>query len=116
MVFDPEMLRAMCEEDPAFEREILGEFMDSAGGLMAKMATALEAGDEAEIESAAHALKGSSRSVGAAALGDACDALEKLATSPDLAGATTVLDRVQGEYRRLLPRLIDHLKSIDPAA
>jgi HPt (histidine-containing phosphotransfer) domain-containing protein len=116
MVFDPEMLRAMCEDDLAFEREILGEFMEAAGGSMARMATALEAGDGGEIEFAAHALKGSSRSVGAVALGDACEALEDLAAARDLAGAAAAVERVQGEYRRLLPRLIDHLQSIDPAA
>jgi HPt (histidine-containing phosphotransfer) domain-containing protein len=115
MIFDRQHLRTMCDDDLAFEREVVGAFLDSAGDLMARMATALEAKDAAAIKAAAHGLKGSSRSIGGPALGDACSRLE-IAASGDLNGAPPALDQVQGEYQRLVAELIAHLGRLDTAA
>jgi len=116
LVFDREHLRTVCDGDAAFEREVVGSFLDSAGGLMARMATALEAADVPGIRAAAHALKGSSRSIGAPALGDACADLEASVVGGDLSSAARTLDRVQRQYQLLVAELVAHLGSTDAAA
>ena len=116
MVFDREYLRNMCDDDLEFERDVVGAFLDSAGDLMARMATALESSDVAGVRAAAHGLKGSSRSIGAPALGDACGRLETAASGGDFADAPAALDQVQEEYQLLVAELVAHLGRVDAAA
>jgi HPt (histidine-containing phosphotransfer) domain-containing protein len=116
LVFDPEYLRTMCDDDPEFEREVVGSFLDSAGDLMARMATALEAGDATGIRAAAHGLKGSSRSIGAPKLGDACAELETSVGAGDLGAAPAALRLVQDQYQLLVTELVAHLRRKDSAA
>ena len=104
-VLDSEHLNLVCGGDPVFEREILGDFLGQAEPQLAALAAAVEAGDTERTRFLAHALVGSGRSIGAAAFGEACRALETLARDGSIAQAPSCLERVQAEWRRLLERL-----------
>jgi signal transduction histidine kinase/DNA-binding response OmpR family regulator len=87
--------------DPELEREILAAFLSSAPGLLARMETSITRGDPALLAAAAHALKGSSRAVGAETLGVACEELETLGRQNDLSAARDAVARAAEELERL---------------
>ena len=107
-VFDLEHLRMVCGEDPAFEREILGDYLDQAEPQVARLEAAALASDPVELKFVAHALTGSSRSIGAVAFGDACAHLEAIAKRGALDEAPAALPRALEEWRRLREALRAH--------
>ncbi|MBI1755924.1 MAG: PAS domain S-box protein [Fimbriimonas ginsengisoli] len=91
---DGEHLQELSGGDPAFERELLDTFLDSVPGMLAELRESISAGDESTAVRAAHTLKGSSRSVGAAAFAQACQAVElalRNGMNPDLTEVETLL-------------------------
>ena len=75
---DISQLEMMTSGDPALAVEALGIFRQSAE-LWSRL---LDAGVDAEQwADAAHGIKGAARSIGAMALGDACETAEKLGRS-----------------------------------
>ena len=75
---DISQLEMMTSGDPALAVEALGIFRQSAE-LWSRL---LDAGADAEQwADAAHGIKGAARSIGAMALGDACETAEKLGRS-----------------------------------
>jgi HPt (histidine-containing phosphotransfer) domain-containing protein len=87
--------------DPEVEREILGAFLSSAPELLARIETSITCGDPLQLAAAAHALKGSSRAVGAEMLGAACEELELLGQQHDLAAARHAVARAADELQRI---------------
>jgi HPt (histidine-containing phosphotransfer) domain-containing protein len=86
-------------DDRELEREVLGLFVDQAQTVKRQ----LENSDVKERLFLAHSLKGSSRSVGAAAIADCCGALEKNPT-----------DKVTvARLKRLIDEACDFVASID---
>ena len=59
-----------------FLSDLLQTFLDDSATHVAAIHRALQAGDHAAVKKHAHVLKGASRSIGALALGDACEQLE----------------------------------------
>ena len=94
-------LRESCGGDPEIERELLGAFLSSAPELLARMASSITCGDAGRLAAAAHALKGSSRVVGAQTLGAACEELEMLGQRNDLARARQAVARAADELKRI---------------
>jgi PAS domain S-box-containing protein len=78
---DVSVLKSLVGDDEDTVREFLSEFLRSARGQVSEILAACDAGDNARIGSVAHKLKGSSRSVGAIALGDLCAELENFSRS-----------------------------------
>ena len=111
-ILDLEHLREVCDGDLAFEREIVGDFLAQVTPLHESLAAALAVGDAAAIRFAAHSLKGSSRSLGAVALGEACAALEEIGNREDLARAPAALQRTTVEIGRLRQRIQQHLSGL----
>ena len=107
-ILDLEHLRLVCCEDSDFEREIIGDFLAQAVPYVARLEAAVTAGDVTELKFVAHALTGSSRSLGAAAFGQACARLDALAKSGDLTDAPSALARAREEWERLRDRLEAH--------
>ena len=108
-VLDVEHLRTVCGGDLEFEREIIGDFMAQVDPLYGSLAAAVAANDAAGIRFAAHSLKGSSRSLGAVALAEACARLESMGQSGDLGDAPRSLEHAQAELTRFRQAIQIHL-------
>ena len=109
-VLDLAHLRDVCSDDVDFEREIIGDFMDQIGPMFERLAGAVAAGEPSAIRFAAHAIKGSSRSLGAVALAEACGRLEAIEDAEGVADAGRLLDRAAVEVDRLRDRIQRHLE------
>jgi len=83
-VLDRQHLLDVTEGDGAFEQELLSTFRSSARSILARLRTALSAGELSQVIREAHALKGACLNVGATALGDCASAIEKAARGGDL--------------------------------
>ena len=107
--FDFTCLRDGCGGDAEFEREVLGHFLTRAPETLARMDTAVGAGDGAELERASHALKGSCRQLGALPLGDLCEALEVMGRGGVLDQARDALATARTEFARVRAVLDSYL-------
>ena len=74
---DLSILQRVVGADPVRLQDFLEQFRLSALGVAAELQQALAQGQTAQVGALAHKLKGSARSVGALALGDLCEALER---------------------------------------
>jgi HPt (histidine-containing phosphotransfer) domain-containing protein len=88
-------------------RKVLQAYLDSAPETVTSLTKSQASGDKKTLGFAAHSLKGSSRTIGAARLGDLCQELENW---PDEAHVIPVVS----EYRRLLGEIQDYLARSTP--
>ena len=93
-----EMGRALGGDVP---RRILELYLGDSPARMAGLRQALAAGDRKAMETAAHALKGSSANLGASALAEQCHQLERLCRDAIPADAGAKLDALEAEYARV---------------
>jgi PAS domain S-box-containing protein len=101
LTLDREQLQESLSGDPERAQEVLSEFLSATDGLLAALVQALETGDSAEIERAAHQLAGSSRMVGGAAFGRVCTEIEAKGRCGRTEEAQTLFAHLQSEYTRL---------------
>jgi CheY-like chemotaxis protein len=103
-VLDParttELLRLQTHARPTFYRDLVARFVADADPLVASLHGALEDRDAERLKDAAHALKGSSRNLGARLLSAVCEGLERQASEGRLDGAATGIARVVHELER----------------
>jgi len=85
-------LKEISGGDIEFEREIAGEYIGQAWGLLAEIAQAVEAGDPEAQRRTAHTLKGSSRTVGAMGVAALAAQLESLGGGRDAVGTAARLE------------------------
>ena len=92
---------------PSMLREIIDKFLDTAEQQEAAIRAAIDRNEPAALAVAAHSLKGSSATVGAARMADICNQLERGARDGSVAGAKErlielkrELDRVSAFFRR----------------
>lgn len=83
-----------------FIDELTTTFLDDAPKLIAEMHRALTAGDAATLRRAAHSLKSSSASFGAARVAELAKSLEMAAQAGALESAPALLVRLAAEYRK----------------
>jgi len=97
---DPRSLAGLFGDDTGTIATMLADFVAAARASAAAILSAVAAGRSADVVAEAHRLKGSARIVGAAALGDAAEALEQGVKTQaiDLADRA---DRVTAELRRV---------------
>jgi two-component system sensor histidine kinase/response regulator len=100
-VLDVDQLLRVSGDDPDFERQLRDDFLASLPPLLADAQTALEASDGLALRALAHRLKGSSRTLGGDAVGDACEELEKTAERRSLEGAAEALWALRSELTRM---------------
>ena len=106
-ILDEEQLVSVCGEDPEFEALIVGEFRNVTVSAIDELRQAIAACDPARAKAWAHAIKGSSATLGGAALARTCQQLETLAGGePDWVMAEALLSQVQTGYS-LLQRALD---------
>jgi HPt (histidine-containing phosphotransfer) domain-containing protein len=88
---------------------VLEEYQRVSPDLAAKLQAAAKAGDGTDAASAAHALKGSSRTIGADQLGDVCERAETAANAGDVEALRTVVDEFQLEFAKLQKTIESYL-------
>jgi CheY-like chemotaxis protein len=111
---DLERLQLVTGGESALEEELLGIFLESTRETLEDMRTALEAGDARLLRAHAHVLKGSSRTIGAIALGEMAFELERLGSSSDLASAYGALLSADAAFVRMASAI--HSRRLPEAA
>ncbi|RME42827.1 MAG: response regulator, partial [Chloroflexi bacterium] len=81
--------------------ELIETYMEDATRLLEEMRAAAEQGDVEKLERAAHALKGSSATLGAELLSALCQELESMGRAGTLDGAAEQVADAQAEYERV---------------
>jgi CheY-like chemotaxis protein len=91
-VLDPAIVRSLRDAVSPDRRDALLEIFDTQRQVCVdEIGVAISAGDRAAVRRIAHKLKGGSRSLGAARLGDCCEALEHLSDAQDELGEADVV-------------------------
>jgi HPt (histidine-containing phosphotransfer) domain-containing protein len=101
----------LCD-DPAFEAEILGDFLCDAELVVAALGAAVRQKDAAECERLAHRLRGASQNLGAAALAKPALELEQAGREKDLTNAPHAQERLVAEFESLREFLRRRIRSI----
>jgi two-component system sensor histidine kinase/response regulator len=89
---EEDRLEDVCGHDPALEQEVIQMYLESTRETLSRMRAALELGDATLLRGLAHGLKGGSRTVGAAALGELAQEIERRAETSDFASAHGALE------------------------
>jgi HPt (histidine-containing phosphotransfer) domain-containing protein len=103
--FDGLRRLAAASGDPSFLRNLVDNYLDSAGCQLAELRQAAALDDVPAMLAAAHGLRGTSATIGAAGVATACQALENSAVRGEVAHAGG-LDRVAGELKRATTALL----------
>lgn len=102
---DPQGLARLQELDPdgrlGLVPRVLATYLQSLGRLQAQASQAWQQQDMAGVRYAAHTLKSSSASVGAAGLAQLCQQLERLAAAGTEAEAGPLVGRLAAEAERV---------------
>ena len=85
----------------SFFPELLKTFEHDAGEYIAALRSAIGSGKAGQLRGEAHALKGSSLTIGAKSMAEICQQLEKLGASQVLAGALEKLAQLEREFDRV---------------
>jgi CheY-like chemotaxis protein/HPt (histidine-containing phosphotransfer) domain-containing protein len=85
---------------PRFFSDLIENYASHTGKYCDALRTAIEAGNSSELREQAHALKSSSRSVGAMQVGAICEKLETLGASGAVDGAAALFEQLDGEIHR----------------
>ena len=108
-VFDTERLHRSCAGKAALERRIIAEYLRLTPAVLEKLHAAVGEQNAERVRFEAHALKGSSRTIGAEELGEAASALEAAAKVGDLASAPTGYAQIKAAWDNLRAALQDWL-------
>ena len=99
-------LRSSVGGDQEFFVELVGDFLADAPALLETLRAAASSGDADAARRAAHTLKGTSRTFGAAELAALCQAAEAEAGAGDLDSVRTRLDGIEVEWDRVRSELV----------
>ncbi|MFC6673960.1 PAS domain S-box protein [Marinobacterium aestuariivivens] len=109
-VIDIDVLEQLVGDDPDTIRELLQAYRDSVSEFSPQLEKSRQQGDVQQIESIAHRLKSSSRSVGALHLGDLCAELENACKSRDLDYVDHCIEEVEASLRQVRIALQSRLR------
>ena len=101
-----QLKRLQSPARPRFFSDLIENYASRSGNYCASLRSAIEAGDSSQLREQAHALKGSSRSVGAVEVTAICERLEALGASGKIEGAAQLLVELEGA----LPRAVSLLR------
>jgi HPt (histidine-containing phosphotransfer) domain-containing protein len=80
-------------------REVMATFLDRTPAALAELRAAASREDGEAIRRAAHAIKGTSATLGATRLAEECGEIERLARSGDVKGAAVRVRTAEERYR-----------------
>ena len=95
----------MVGGDMGFLEELVAAYRKDGASRLTDMRTALAAAKAEDLRRAAHTLKGSSASLGANALADACREVELAASEGRLEGLGTKVDAIAGQFDEVVSAL-----------
>jgi len=98
---DHSVLAALTGGDAAVEREILVDFRRANDEDAAMLKRAMERSDIPQVTTAAHRIKGASQMIGANALADVCERVERAGRASDLTSVHASIAAFQHELERL---------------
>ncbi|GIV08725.1 MAG: hypothetical protein KatS3mg019_0816 [Fimbriimonadales bacterium] len=98
-------LNEIAGGDAEFIAEILGDFLAQTPELIAQIETAIVQGNAAALGAAAHALKGSARSIGADEFAALAQTLEQAGKGGDLSNAPNAFRHLQNYWSELAQHL-----------
>jgi len=102
---DIEALRILVDGDPAFERELIGDFISSGRTTLDELLLAIHRNDLNAVQRSAHNLKGASASLHAAAATSLAEQLEDAARCGDDLAVELVADGLRRELERTMEYL-----------
>ena len=108
--FEIRQLRETIGEDVDFERVLLGEYLSQSNEILQRLSDAVVTRNSAALKSAAHELKGSSRTIGAIAVGEVAQQLETMGGSGELGAIDETYEMLQHEFDRLRVAIHEHTK------
>ena len=91
----------LATTDREFVGELIDAYLEDSPGLIAAMLRALAEANATEFTQAAHSLKSSSASLGAAGLSDLAKELEHLGKDSKLTGAASKLEQLAGLFEQV---------------
>jgi len=91
--------------DEELIKEIVPEFLNNNTDYLDAISKAIDNHDPKEVENNAHALKGSSASIGATELSTLAKALEVMAKDLSLDDAESLLEKVREQYQAVIDLL-----------
>ncbi len=111
LLADAAFNRRKLEEDFGDDLETIQEliqlFVVTARSNLDDLSTAISENSPSKVRILAHTLRGSALNIGAGALGNTCERLEKLSSSGDLTNSNILLEVVKTEFSRLSAHLTD---------
>ena len=108
-VVDPNVVaqlkKLQSPKRPHFFSDLIENYASHAGKYCDALRAAIDAGDHSELREQAHALKSSSRSVGAVQVGAICERLELVGASGNVDGAAALFEQLDGAIHRAVSLL-----------
>lgn len=98
-------------DDPDFLASLIQQFLQDVPQHLESIQQAQEQQDAQALHRAAHALKGSSRNMGARGLADLCMVLEEFGQTGQLREVQPVYDQLRSEYRKVEKMLQEEIGS-----
>lgn len=109
---DAKQLHNATGGDPEFAQELLTEYLRTADRTLARIEAAVKSGDATELRAAAHALKGSSLTLGATALANLSKEMENLAKEGKVDRAAGLLEKMRAAFVRLQKKADGYLQEV----
>ena len=109
---DRSYLADVTEGDTEFEEELAQSYIDASSEVMSTLRSAVQEADPQAVREAAHALKGSSRAIGADGMGAAAEILEHRGRDGDLTNVESLLEDAEQHYNAL----IEYMRTAWPRA
>jgi two-component system sensor histidine kinase/response regulator len=104
-------VRALKSGGPDLAERVIRLFLDTAPGTVAKLQQAAATANAPEMSRAAHSLGGSSRELGALALGQLCQEIEQLVRGGQVSDATLLLPALERELEAVRQLLLEQVAS-----
>jgi PAS domain S-box-containing protein len=110
--FNLRHVRDLTGGDPAFERELLETFMEDTPEHLDDLREAYRGEKASVLRQAAHALRSTSRTLGAERLADVCERLERRGEDATFDAETEALiDKAEAAFERVVETVEEHLQS-----
>lgn len=107
---DRDYLTSVADGDEEFIEELAHSYLNSSKKIIVELCDAVEQADAHRLQQAAHALKGSSRAIGANPVGDVFEQLEVRGRDEQLDDVATLLEDAVSRYHML----VNYMQSIWP--
>ena len=98
---DRAALADLAAGDPALENDVIRRFAEHNASDSNALEAAVESRDPRRVAEAAHRIKGAARTVGAKALAEACEELERLGKGGEVSAFDVPMERFRTERQRL---------------